>query len=139
MSTEWATIRSLVSTNTKFGKERHEMTTEIYSAEVNSQKQQVAKSVSVGILLIGLGILLFTGWWWPGIMFAIGVSSGAKLVLEGKIVKGIGTLALFCAIPAAVWVFNETAISWSLVGPVVLIGVGVTALVKAFFLRKEKE
>ena len=66
MSTEWATIRSLVSTNTKFGKERHEMTTEIYSAEVNSQKQQVAKSVSVGILLIGLGILLFTGWWWPG-------------------------------------------------------------------------
>lgn len=100
-------------------------------------KKKQASAVSGGIFLISLGILIFTGWWWPGIMFAIGLSSGAELVFRGKTSKGIGTLIFFCAIPLVVWIVNETAIPWSIVGPMILVGLGVITLVKAFYLREE--
>lgn len=105
---------------------------------MNNNKKR-ASEISGGIFLISLGILLVTGWWWPGIMFAIGLSSGAELVFRGKVAQGFGTLGLFCAIPIGIWVIQETEIPWSLVGPLVLIGLGVIALVKAFYLREIKE
>lgn len=112
------------------------MTTETYSQDMDKEKRRRASAVSGGIFLISLGVLLFTGWWWPGIMFAIGLSAGAELVFRGKTFRGIGTLAFFCAIPIAIWIIQETEIPWSLVGPLVLIGVGVIVLVKAVFLRE---
>jgi hypothetical protein len=99
-------------------------------------RQRQASSVSGGIFLISLGILIITGWWWPGIMIALGLSGGAELIFRGRIVKGIGTLAFFCAIPIAVWVIRATDVPWTLVGPMILIGLGVILLVKAVFLRE---
>ena len=99
-------------------------------------RQRQASGISGGIFLISLGILIITGWWWPGIMIALGLSGGAELIFRGRIVKGIGTLAFFCAIPIAVWVIQATDIPWTLVGPMILIGLGVILLVKAVFLRE---
>lgn len=113
------------------------MATESYPNDVEKEKKRQASAISGGIFLICLGVLLFTGWWWPGIMFAIGLSAGAELVFRGKILRGIGTLAFFCAIPIAIWIIQKTEIPWTLVGPMVLIGTGVIILVKAFFLREE--
>ena len=115
------------------------MTTETHSKDVDKERQRTASAISGGIFLISLGVLLFTGWWWPGIMFAIGLSGGAELVFRGKIAQGIGTLAFFCAIPIFIWIIQKAEIPWSLVGPMVLIGIGVIVLVKAIFLREEKE
>ena len=97
-------------------------------------KQRKASGISGGIFLISLGILIITGWWWPGIMFAIGLSSGAELIFRGKVGRGIGTLVFFSAIPIVVWIFQEVSIPWTLVGPMILIGIGVIVLVKAFYL-----
>ena len=99
-------------------------------------KQRQASRGSFGIFLISLGILILTGWWWPGIMIALGLSGGAELIFRGRIAKGIGTLALFCAIPIAVWVIQATDVPWALVGPMILIGIGVIFLVKSLFLRE---
>ncbi len=104
--------------------------------DVEKEKKRRASAISGGIFLISLGILLYTGWWWPGIMFAIGLAAGAELVFRGKTVRGIGTLAFFCAIPIVVWIIQENEIPWSVVGPIVLIGLGVIGLVKAFYLRE---
>ena len=71
------------------------MTTEEKSTSVEAQKKRRASAVSGGIFLICLGVLLITGWWWPGIMFAIGLSGGAELIFRGRIWQGIGTLAFF--------------------------------------------
>lgn len=100
-------------------------------------KRRTASAISGGIFLISLGVLLWTGWWWPGIMIAIGLSSGAELVFRGKVARGIGSLVFFCSIPIVVWVIQATQIPWALVGPMILIGIGVIILVKAFFLREE--
>lgn len=115
------------------------MSTETYVKDFVAEKKKRASAVSGGIFLISLGILVYTGWWWPGIMLAVGLSGGAELVFRGKILRGIGTLVFFCAIPIVIWVVQEAEIPWSLVGPLVLIAVGVIILVKAFFLRDEKE
>jgi len=37
-----------------------------------------------GVWMIGLGILFWTGAWWPGIMFVIGISSILQGLVEGK-------------------------------------------------------
>lgn len=100
-------------------------------------KRRTASAISGGIFLISLGVLLWTGWWWPGIMFAIGLSSGAELVFRGKTARGIGSLIFFCSIPIVVWVIQATQIPWALVGPMILIGIGVIILVRVFFLREE--
>ena len=47
-------------------------------------KQRTASGISGGIFLISLGVLLLTGWWWPGIMVAIGLSAGAELIFRGQ-------------------------------------------------------
>lgn len=112
------------------------MTTELQTKEEDKEKRRVASAISGGIFLISLGVLVYTGWWWPGIMFAIGLSAGAEQVFRGRIMRGIGTLAFFCAIPIAIWIINETEIPWTLIGPLILIGIGVIILVKAFFLRE---
>ena len=100
-------------------------------------KRKQASAISGGIFLIGLGVLLFTGWWWPGIMVVLGLAGCAELVFRGQIWRGIGTLAFFLAIPAILWLTRVTPIRWGIVGPLVLIGIGVIVLVKAFYLREE--
>ena len=60
-----------------------------------------ASQLDGGIWLIGLGILFYTGYWWPGILFVIGVTS----IVEG-LVKGQGWYAFqggFWCIAIGVW------------------------------------
>jgi hypothetical protein len=109
---------------------------EIQITDEDSKKRQ-GDAISGGIFLISLGVLLVTGWWWPGIMFALGLSSGAGLIFRGKIWSGIFSLAVFCSIPIIIWIIQETNIPWTLVGPLVLIGVGVIILVKTFIIRDD--
>jgi hypothetical protein len=69
-------------------------------------------------------------------MFALGLSGGAELIFRGKIWRGIGTIAFFSAIPIVVYLVQETDIPWELVGPFILIGLGVITLVKVFYLKE---
>jgi hypothetical protein len=99
-------------------------------------KQSQASAISGGIFLISLGVLIITGWWWPGILIAIGLAGGAEQIFRGKVASGITTLAFFCAIPVVIWAIRQTGVPWAIVGPLVLIGIGVITLVKGFYLRE---
>ena len=63
-----------------------------------------AAAISSAVWLVGIGVLITTGWWWPGIMFLIGISA----IIEGFVAGrgwyafqgglwtlGIGVWALF--------------------------------------------
>jgi hypothetical protein len=80
--------------------------------------------IFAGIMLIGLGILVFTGWWWPGIMLVIGTALGVDLFLKGHIKQAIGLFLLFLAIPTAVFIITNNIISPTIFVPVLLIGIG---------------
>jgi hypothetical protein len=43
-----------------------------------------AEAISNGVFFILLGILFYTNQWWPGILFAIGISYASRLYLMGR-------------------------------------------------------
>jgi hypothetical protein len=96
-------------------------------------RQHTRDGITGGLILIGIGVLLFTGWWWPGIMVVLGIAIGAGLVFRGRYLAGLVTAAIFFAIPF----LTQTAIPWNVFGPMVLVGIGAVVLVKALVLREE--
>lgn len=111
------------------------MTTETQPKGINKEKRRMADSISGGIFLISLGVLIFTGWWWPGIMVAIGLTSGASLIFRGKTWQGISSLIFFCGIAIAVELLRTTNISWMVILAFFLIGTGIITMVKTLFFR----
>lgn len=91
--------------------------------------------IFAGIMLIGLGILIFTGWWWPGIMLVIGTALGVDKFLQGQIKEAIGLFLLFLAIPTAVFIFTNNIISPTIFVPVLLIGIGGLVIGRSVFNR----
>ncbi|MGB2895067.1 MAG: hypothetical protein WBB65_02740 [Anaerolineales bacterium] len=61
-----------------------------------------ASGVSFGIFLICIGVLLFTKWWWPGIIMALSLPAGAEMIFRGKTGSGIGVIVVFAALAAGV-------------------------------------
>lgn len=112
------------------------MTSETYPKEENKDKQRMAGGISGGIFLISLGVLLVTGWWWPGIMVAIGLSSGAAMIFRGKTWAGIGSLAFFCGFAIIVELVRRTDLDGVVVAAMVLVGIGVIILLKGLFFRE---
>jgi hypothetical protein len=92
-------------------------------------------SISGGVFLIGLGILVYTGWWWPGILLVIGLASSAELILRGKYVAALTTFSFFAAIPLVV----SADIPWHIMGPFILIAMGASAIFRSLGRPTEKE
>ena len=113
------------------------MTTEVETKSTDQEKKRMASAISGGIFLISLGVLLVTGWWWPGIMVALGLASGAALIFRGKILGGVVSLVFFCGIAVAVELIRTTDVSGVVIGAFILVGIGVIVLVKALFFRGE--
>ena len=87
--------------------------------------------VAGGLILIGIGVLLITGWWWPGIMLVIGVALAAERWLSGSTRDAIVVLGIFLAIPVGIALMTSIDIPWLWVIALVLIGLGASGVVKA--------
>ena len=88
-------------------------------------------------MLIGLGILVFTGWWWPGIMLVIGTALATDKFFQGQIKEAIGLFLLFLAIPTTVFIFTNHIISWTMFAPIFLIGIGITIIGRSVLNRSQ--
>lgn len=53
-----------------------------------------AEAISNGIFLILLGILIHTGQWWPGIIFALGLCYALRQYLTGRRFNFLLTVAI---------------------------------------------
>jgi hypothetical protein len=95
-------------------------------------RERVGGGITGGLLLIGLGVIWFANWWWPGIMVVLGIAIGSGLVFRGRYVPGVVVMVIFFGIP----LLTEARIPWSLFAPMVLIGLGVIVLAKAFLLKE---
>ncbi len=47
-------------------------------------REEKASQASTGVFFVGLGLLFFTGWWWPGIMFVMAASILARTIALGE-------------------------------------------------------
>ena len=84
--------------------------------------------ITGGIFLVGIGTLMFTNWWWPGIMLVIGLAVSSGLILRGKYLPALITLTFFAAIPLLV----TADIPWGVFVPFILIAMGASLTSKSF-------
>lgn len=82
-------------------------------------------AVAGGVMLIGVGALLLSSWWWPGIMLMVGAA--IDLVLRGHPPPAPGTF-LF-RIPLTAFVTECVRVPLEAAGALVLIGLGLTAVI----------
>lgn len=94
--------------------------------------QRTKSGIAGGIFLIGLGILIFTGNWWPGIMFVIGLAVGADRAFRGNYIQALIAFALFSIIP----LLAEVDIPWKIFGPFILISIGAVVLVQGLLSKQ---
>jgi hypothetical protein len=78
--------------------------------------------VSGGLFLIGIAVLAVTGWWWPGILVLIGLTS-----LVTGLAGGRSSGRSWAGIQGALWLFGLALIAqlnWWWPGILVLVGLG---------------
>ena len=101
-----------------------------------AERRSERTGLAGALILIGIGILIITGWWWPGIMVVLGVAIAAERLVAGRYVEAVVALAIFLSIPVAISLMTSIDIPWAWVVGLVLIGVGGAGAVKA--LTREK-
>ena len=88
-------------------------------------------SIAGGVFLVGLGMLVLTGWWWPGIMLVLGLAAAAELARRGQMAAAATTFIGFAAIPVGLALINAIDVPWVPVGAFVLFALGLLSLARA--------
>jgi hypothetical protein len=88
--------------------------------------------IAGGIFLIGLGMLIITGSWWPGIMIVIGLAVGADRAFRGNYMQALTAFAVCSAIV----LISTVNIPWNIFGPFILISMGAVVLVQGVLTKQ---
>jgi len=99
-------------------------------------KEEEHNGVTGGLLLIGLGILIYTNWWWPGIMIVLGISISAGLAFRGRFVSALVMLIIFLGIPVLAEI---RGLPWNMAAPAVLIILGLLILGRSVIFPGKKD
>jgi hypothetical protein len=102
---------------------------------MHMKREEDRNGVTAGLLLIGIGILIYTNWWWPGIMYVLGVSISSGLAFRGRFVSALVMLIVFLGIPVLTQI---RGLPWNMAAPAVLIILGLLILARSLLFR-EKE
>jgi hypothetical protein len=90
--------------------------------------KQHADQVGGGVFLVGMGLLFFTGFWWPGIMFVIGASIISSTIAKGKPWQTATGAFAVIGIGLLFWLPSVFSFNLSTLMPVALIGIGLFML-----------
>ena len=91
------------------------------------QQEAKASQVGTGVFFIGLGLLFFTGWWWPGIMFVIAASILARTMTAGERWSSATGALWLIGIGVVFGIPGLIGDIWQLF-PLILIGIGLFML-----------
>ncbi len=85
-----------------------------------------ADAISNGVFLVMLGVLFYTGQWWPGILFALGLTFAVRQYLTGRRVNFFITVMLV----GVLGLMTLAGHAFSLFFPFLFIAVGVFIIAK---------
>lgn len=92
-----------------------------------------ADAIANGGFLIGLGILLFTNSWWPGILLVIWASLFLRQYLTGRNYDAfISTVIL-----VGLFLVTFIKINWSVIIPVLFVIGGIYLIFREYFYAEE--
>lgn len=84
-----------------------------------------------GMVVLGLGMVLLTGWWWPGLLLAIGFVAAAHFMRRDQVAATVITLLGFVVFPLGLALLSAISVPWLPLGAFLLIASGLIALVRA--------
>lgn len=88
-------------------------------------------SIAGGVFVLGLGMLLLTGWWWPGILLVTGLAAAAELMRRGQASAATSTFLGFTAFPLGIALLSAMSVPWLPLGAFVLVALGLMWLARA--------
>lgn len=89
-----------------------------------------------GVFLVGLGLIAWFNWWWPGIMFVIAMSLLASALVDGRLGENILAILILTVIGLiGVWSELHIDIGFPL-WPAIFIVIGLAFLVRTFWRRE---
>lgn len=94
-----------------------------------------ARGISVGIFLVGLGLILYYGTVWPDILMVIGLSLGVKQYIRGRIYDVIVTAAIF----GGIYSYYKLNLNWDFVLPVLLVVGGIYLIAREMLFPTWRE
>lgn len=92
-----------------------------------------ANSISMGIFLICLGILVLTNTWWPGILLALWATVASRQYLEGRIYPALITTVVFVGL----FVLALFRFYHEMLLPVLLVIAGIFLIIREYYFRKD--
>lgn len=92
---------------------------------------QRRSGVEGGIILLGIGLLIITGWWWPGIMLVLGVAFAVERLLRGRTRDAVVVAVIFIGIPLLISTAQHIHIPGTWVFGFIVAALGVGVLVRA--------
>ena len=94
-----------------------------------------ADAISNGIFLVGLGVLVYTAAWWPGILLVLWATLATRQFLTGRIYDLVITTVLL------VGLFFVTLLNldWSVIVPVLLVLGGIHIIFREYCVAEGVE
>lgn len=91
-----------------------------------------ADTISNGVFLILLGVLFYTGQWWPGILFALSLTFAIRQYLTGRRLDFLLTIVIIGVLSVVTFAGQI----FSSLFPVLLIAAGIYFIAKETLLYK---
>lgn len=92
-----------------------------------------AEAISNGMLLIGIGVLFFTGWWWPGILLVVWIALGLRQYLTGRHYDFLLTSLILGGLFLAYFFKFD----WSFLMPVLFLVGGIYIIFREYFFAED--
>ncbi len=92
-----------------------------------------AHILSFALFLIGLALIIYFNYWWPGIMLALGIPLALRQYLLGRRLDMIISLVVFLG----AFIVIQFKIQWEIILPVLLTVGAIYIFFKEFFGPKE--
>lgn len=96
-------------------------------------EKRKADALANGIFLFGLGILFYTGFWWPGILLALFANLAIRQYFTGRIFD----LTITSIILLGLFALSLFRVSWDILMPLLFIFGGFYIIFKEYFYVEE--
>lgn len=83
-----------------------------------------ARFPAFGLLLIGIGLVALTGWWWPGIPVLLGIAGSMWFWLRGDRHTAFWITIVFVIVPLAIYTMVIAVALLRILLPIALIALG---------------
>jgi len=100
-----------------------------------TMSKKKADGISNGIFLIGIGILVFTDGWWPGILAVLWATLAVRQLLTGRLYD----LILTSIILLGLVIISLLNLNWTIIAPVLLILGGIHLIFREYCVAEGVE